>query len=98
MGSSIEWLRPPKAGTVVIFIHGLLSSGEAAWSYNDRINWPNLLLQEKEFESLGICVFSYRTDLFSGSYSVGDVIDSLRETFLKSEEVKQCRRRLQNPT
>jgi pimeloyl-ACP methyl ester carboxylesterase len=38
-----------------------------------------LLTQEKDIESVGVYVFTYRTDIFSGNYHLGDAVDSLKE-------------------
>lgn len=74
-----EWLRRPTAGTSVVFVHGILSSGEVCWRHANGSNWPELLKQEPELESLGIYLFSYQTGIFSGSYSLGNVVDALKE-------------------
>jgi hypothetical protein len=41
-----------------------------------------LLKDESELADVGIYVFSYRTDINTGSYSLSDIVDSLREYFL----------------
>lgn len=65
----------------IIFIHGILSSGETAWRNENGSFWPDLLSAEPAVKNVGIYVFSYRTDLFSKMYSLKDVADSLREFF-----------------
>jgi pimeloyl-ACP methyl ester carboxylesterase len=73
------WIRKSLGDTTVVFVHGILSSGEACWRNPNGAYWPELLKEEKRFEDLGIYVFTYSTDIFSGSYSIGDAVDSLRE-------------------
>lgn len=41
-----------------------------------------MLKDESELADIGIYVFSYRTDINTGSYSLSDIVDSLREYFL----------------
>lgn len=74
-----EWLRRPQGETSVVFVHGILSSGEACWRHKNGTYWPELLKDEKDLETLGIYVFTYRTDIFSGRYQLGDAVDSLKE-------------------
>jgi Alpha/beta hydrolase family len=65
----------------IIFIHGILSSGETAWLNTNGSFWPALLSAEPAVKNAGIYVFSYRADLFSKMYSLKDVVDSLRDFF-----------------
>jgi hypothetical protein len=74
-----EWIQEPKCDTSVVFVHGILSSGEACWQCKNGVYWPKLLRQEEELEGLGIYVFTYRSDIFSGNYQLGDAVDSLKE-------------------
>jgi pimeloyl-ACP methyl ester carboxylesterase len=75
-----QWIRTAKNGLNIIFIHGINSS-EECWRHNNGSYWPNLLKDESELADLGIYVFSYRTGLNTGSYSLSDIVDSLREYF-----------------
>jgi hypothetical protein len=74
-----EWLRRPIATTSVVFVHGILSSGEGCWRHNNGSYWPELLKSELELESLGIYIFTYQTGIFSGSYRLSDIVDALKE-------------------
>jgi hypothetical protein len=73
------WIRKPQADTSVVFVHGILSSGEACWRHTNGSYWPELLKGEEGFSSLGIYVFTYRTGVFSGSYRLSDIVDALKE-------------------
>ena len=81
-----EWLRKPTANTTVVFVHGILSSGESCWKHANGAYWPGLLQDESELAALGIYVFTYQTGIFSGSYNLSDVVDSLIE-FLRLDDV-----------
>lgn len=74
-----EWIRRSQAGNSAVFVHGILSSGEACWRHKNDSYWPELLKNEPELASLGIYVFTYQTEIFSGSYRLGDIVDALKE-------------------
>jgi len=74
-----KWIRKPEGSTSVVFVHGILSSGETCWQHQNGSSWPELLKSEKGLEDLGIYVFTYETGIFSGNYRLGDAVDSLKE-------------------
>lgn len=76
-----QWIRKVKNGLNVIFIHGINSS-EECWRHKNGSYWPNLLKDESSVVDIGIYVFSYRTGINTGSYSLSDIVDSLKEYFL----------------
>lgn len=76
-----EWIRKPSnSNLTVVFVHGFLSNGKDCWK-NEASDayWPEILKNESEHDSIGIYVYTYQTDFFSGSYSLGDVVDDLKE-------------------
>ncbi|WP_051470132.1 alpha/beta fold hydrolase [Fischerella sp. PCC 9605] len=73
-----NWLRQPNNDLSVIFIHGINSS-EECWRNPNGTYWPELLKAENDLSSIGIYVFTYRTGISGGYYSLGDVVDSLKE-------------------
>lgn len=75
------WIRQSEKRLNVIFIHGINSS-EECWRHKNGSYWPNLLKDERELANVGIYVFSYRTAINTGSYSLSDIVDSLREYFV----------------
>jgi pimeloyl-ACP methyl ester carboxylesterase len=86
------WLREPNArDTAVVFVHGIFSGGVQCWSAAGGAFWPALLAREPGLEAVGIFVFSYRTSAFSKTYSVGDIVDALREE-LKLTKIREYRR------
>ena len=76
-----EWIRKPSnSDLTVVFVHGFLSNGRDCWKNEvSGAYWPELLKNESEHDSIGIYVYTYQTDFFSGSYSLGDVVDDLKE-------------------
>jgi pimeloyl-ACP methyl ester carboxylesterase len=74
-----EWLGRPKEKTSVVFVHGILSSGDSCWRSTKGSYWPQLLEEVPYLKALGIYVFTYQTGIFSGSYSLLDVVDALKE-------------------
>lgn len=75
-----QWIRTTKNGLNFVFIHGI-NSGEECWRHKDGSYWPDLLKDESELADTGIYLFSYRTGINTGSYSLSDIVDSLREYF-----------------
>jgi pimeloyl-ACP methyl ester carboxylesterase len=73
-----EWIRRPQGPTSIVFVHGILSSGETCWRNDNGTYWPELLKSEPELGSVGIYVFTYETGLFSGSYRLGDIVDAIK--------------------
>ena len=75
------WTKKPADGstTSVVFVHGVLSSGEACWRHANGTFWPELLAGEEAVANVGVYVFTYKTGFFSGTYSLGDVVDALKE-------------------
>jgi len=74
-----HWLRKPKGSVAVVFVHGILSSGETCWRCESGAYWPDLLKAEAELDPIGIYVYTYQTDIFSGSYRLNDIVDDLKE-------------------
>lgn len=75
-----EWVKrgSPNA-PVVIFIHGVLSSGESCWRHTSGAYWPDIVAKDPEMSDLGVYVFTYRTGIDSGSYRLADAVDALKE-------------------
>jgi pimeloyl-ACP methyl ester carboxylesterase len=73
------WIRKPSGPTTVVFIHGFLSDGESCWRHENGTYWPELLSKDETLPAIGVYVFTYKTDFFSGSYRLGDVVDSFKE-------------------
>jgi tetratricopeptide (TPR) repeat protein len=74
-----SWIRKGEGRTSVVFVHGILSSGETSWMHSTGVYWPELLAREADLQSAGIYVFTYKTGIFSGTYRLGDVVDALKE-------------------
>lgn len=81
-----QWLRKSKNGLNVVFIHGINSSDEC-WRTKEGAYWPELLEAEGELGEIGIYLFSYRTGINTGSYSLSDIVDSFREYLFKLDDV-----------
>jgi pimeloyl-ACP methyl ester carboxylesterase len=87
-----EWIRQPSEDAVVVFVHGILSSGESCWRHENGTYWPGLLRNEPAANGWGIYVYSYQTGFFSGTYSLNDVVDDLKERFLNLDHLAKHRR------
>lgn len=78
-----NWLRRPDTATpstAVVFVHGILSENEKCWLHANGTYWPRLLAERETVSKIGIYEFTYQTGIFSGSYSLGNVVEALKET------------------
>ncbi|MBB2199744.1 alpha/beta fold hydrolase [Gluconacetobacter sp. 1c LMG 22058] len=75
-----DWVKHGSStAPVVVFVHGILSSGESCWRHASGAYWPEIVAKDTEMSDLGVYVFTYRTGFFSGSYSLADAVDALKE-------------------
>jgi len=75
-----DWVkRGSPTAPVVVFIHGVLSSGESCWRHESGAYWPSIIAADPEMSDLSVYVFTYRTGFFSGSYHLADAVDALKE-------------------
>jgi biotin-[acetyl-CoA-carboxylase] ligase BirA-like protein len=74
-----KWIRKTQCHSAAIFVHGILSDGDACWRNENGTYWPDLLKDEEDLKDLGIYVYTYQTNIFSGTYRLGDVVDDLKE-------------------
>jgi len=87
-----KWITTtPNTDISVVFVHGVLSDGNSCWTNENGSYWPKLLDSESNLGSLGIYAFTYHTGFFSGSYSLGDIVDALKE-HMKLDGVFKSRR------
>jgi Alpha/beta hydrolase family len=86
-----KWLRKPQDQTSVVFVHGILSSGDSCWRHPKGAYWPELLAESSELKPIGIYVVTYQSNAFSGTYRLGDVVDALKED-LRLDGVLSCER------
>lgn len=84
-----RWVRKPRNGKAFVFVHGILSNGEACWRHPNGSYWPTLVADEATLELFGIYVFTYLTDVFSGSYRIGDIVDAFKE-HARLDDVLTC--------
>jgi pimeloyl-ACP methyl ester carboxylesterase len=74
-----NWIREGSGPTAIVFVHGVLSDGEACWTNKNGTYWPTLVADDAACPNTGVYVFTYKTGFFSGTYRLGDVVDSLKE-------------------
>jgi hypothetical protein len=76
-----SWFRRPKAdvaSTTIIFMHGVLSNSVDCWQHSDGGYWPQLVSEHANLKDCGIYLFNYKTNIFSGSFNLDDVVDTLK--------------------
>lgn len=75
-----EWVKHGSStAPVVVFVHGVLSNGESCWQHASGAYWPDIVANDPDMSDLGVYVFTYRSGFFSGSYSLADAVDALKE-------------------
>jgi pimeloyl-ACP methyl ester carboxylesterase len=75
-----KWVRKSPAGQVVIFVHGVLSSGEACWkNETNAAYWPQMVADCDPELGPAVYVSTYRTGIDSATYSVNDAAEGLFE-------------------
>lgn len=77
-----RWIRQVPAEQVVVFVHGVLSSGESCWRNEaSGAYWPQLVADADEDPALGAAIYvaTYRTGLDSAKYGVNDAAEALWE-------------------
>lgn len=62
---------------LLIFVHGILSSGEKCWEVDGRPSWPDIVGTDSTLTDWSIFVVSYHTAVNSGKYSISDAAIAL---------------------
>lgn len=86
-----EWIRKPATDSVIVFVHGILSSANKCWTHKNGASWPKLVEQDEALAQYGVFSVSYWTGVRSGQYSVDDIVSILRD-YLHAEGILDCRR------
>lgn len=76
---SAKWVRQAPGTAAVVFVHGVLSSGDDCWKNDNGAYWPSLVANSATLPELSIYVTTYRTGLDSGTFSVNNASNSLFE-------------------
>lgn len=74
-----EWINDQSSKTNIVWVHGILSKGEKCWSNSNGTYWPQLLSTDTKVRDVGNFVFTYKSNPFSGDYSIADIVDYLKE-------------------
>jgi hypothetical protein len=65
------WIRETGGDLTVVFLHGVLSGSESAWTHINGTYWPRLLSDEPATAAVGIYCLGYKTNIFSADYDLG---------------------------
>lgn len=72
------WYKYTSSDTVFIFVHGIFSNSQEAWTAHNGSYWPALLGQDKKrFDQPSIFLGGYFTDFSSGIYRVNNAAADL---------------------
>lgn len=72
------WVHESQSRTVIIFIHGILSSSDSCWrNSKSKSYWPEIVAGDPGFEDLGVFVSGYTADVGAGLYDVRSAADDV---------------------
>lgn len=69
------YARNPASDTVIVFVHGILSSNRECWLHegatpDQRVFWPDLVQSDQRLNEPSVYMGGYYTETTSGDYSV----------------------------
>jgi len=81
------WRVYRDTGSVIVFVHGVLSSALACW-YNKTANsfWPDLVAQDGTFADANVFLGGYYTAFDSTSFGVADCAQELLSALFAAED------------
>lgn len=65
-----RWHLAGSTDTVVVFVHGLMSTSRTCWSHKNGTYWPQLVAQDPQFEAASVYLADYYSDIDSGQYDI----------------------------
>ncbi|WP_411196584.1 esterase/lipase family protein [Rhizobium sp.] len=74
-------LRRSRNGATIVFVHGILSGPISAWKNKSGAFWPRLVFDDEQLIDFGVYLYTYRADALSGTYSLEDAVDAMRDYF-----------------
>lgn len=75
-------VQDPLNDISVVFVHGILSSGQKCWTNENGTYWPNLIAQTPDLSGAGIYDFTFRADLANRNFNPQDATNSLKESLM----------------
>ncbi|MGR9215067.1 esterase/lipase family protein (plasmid) [Rhizobium leguminosarum] len=79
-------LRRSRNGATIVFVHGILSGPISAWKHESGAFWPRLVFDDEQLTDFGVYLYTYRADALSGTYSLEDAVDAMRD-YLRLDKV-----------
>ena len=73
------WIKKlhPNHDSIIVFIHGVLSSSAKCWINKSGANWPLMVANSATLKDSAVYTFDYHTSFAGGRYSVTDAADAL---------------------
>lgn len=75
--SDNEWVHQGTTDTVLIFVHGLLSSSRGCWGTNGKKTWPHIIIEDPFFRGVSVFVAGYQTEVSSASFDINQCAKAL---------------------
>jgi pimeloyl-ACP methyl ester carboxylesterase len=73
--------QTPGVDSVIVFIHGVLGSGDTTWKNDNGMYWPSMLAQDETFKDFDIYVHDYPTSLRGTNFSIEELAENARLIF-----------------
>lgn len=65
-----KWHVVGRSDTILVFVHGLLSSSDACWTNQNGTFWPALVAGDTSFDQASIFLADYYSEVDSGEYDL----------------------------
>jgi len=77
-----QWLHFSEGPTVLVFVHGFLSSRKESWTYSGgsagtEVYWPSLVRSDPQASNASLYAAGYYTALESGTYGIAECADAI---------------------
>lgn len=70
MPQNNTWINPSNSRCVIVFVHGILSDSGAWKNKKAGTYWPQMLVEDEQFEDVAVFVSGYTAGLGAGLYDV----------------------------
>ena len=86
-GPTSHYERPSKKGgpfkdRAIVFVHGLFSDANGAWTSPSGAYWPKMLLSDPDFDDFDIYVANYPSPSVGNTLTVDEVVVGLNSRFV----------------
>lgn len=91
VGENNLWYVFNQSETVFVFVHGILSDSRSCWlninkkNESESIYWPELIVNDKRFNSPSIYLAGFYTERNSGTYQISDCANEILSSLKRDD-------------